>query len=174
MPVRGTRMALSLGKLNFSCAVIGLTFINRTCRQRTGTPKFRGSGCQFLQSQCHRSPRTGIALGTRLRKPWSGPVTWVQNMDIFDSYSSRSGKIFLTEIYKYSKQINSQNTSQSILFTVCVAKFGTNQPKSLKAPSMFSKIYRYFWKFSNYSQTKPKAQLFLNMISKLHLAGVSN
>ena len=61
-------------------------------------------------------------------------------MDIFDSYSSRSGKIFLTEIYKYSKQINSQNTSQSILFTVCVAKFGTNQPKSLKAPSMFSKL----------------------------------
>jgi hypothetical protein len=37
-------------------------------------------------------------------------------MDIFDSYSSRSGEIFLTEIYKYSKEINSQNTSQSILF----------------------------------------------------------
>jgi hypothetical protein len=60
------RMALALGKLNFSCAVIGLTFINRACRQRTGTPKFRGSGCQFPQSQCHPSPRTGIALGTRL------------------------------------------------------------------------------------------------------------
>jgi hypothetical protein len=58
------RMALALGKLNFSCAVIGLTFINRACRQRTGTPKFRGSGCQFPQSQCHPSPRTGIALGT--------------------------------------------------------------------------------------------------------------
>jgi hypothetical protein len=41
------RMALALGKLNFSCAVIGLTFINRACRQRTETPKFRGSGCQF-------------------------------------------------------------------------------------------------------------------------------
>jgi hypothetical protein len=39
------RMALALGKLNFSCAVIGLTFVNRGCRQRTGTPKFRGSGC---------------------------------------------------------------------------------------------------------------------------------
>ena len=37
-------------------------------------------------------------------------------MDIFDSYSSRSGEIFLAEIYKYSKQINSQKTSQSILF----------------------------------------------------------
>ena len=60
------RMALALGKLNFSCAVIGLTFINRACRQRTGTPKFRGSGCQFPQSQCHPGPRTGIALGTRL------------------------------------------------------------------------------------------------------------
>ena len=60
------RMASALGKLNFSCAVIGLTFINSTCRQRTGTPKFRGSGCQFPQSQCHPSPRTGIALGTRL------------------------------------------------------------------------------------------------------------
>ena len=59
-------MALALGKLNFSCAVIGLTFINRTCRQRTGIPKFRGSGCQFPQSQCLPSPRTGIALGTRL------------------------------------------------------------------------------------------------------------
>ena len=59
-------MALALGKLNFSCAVIGLTFINHACRQRTGTPKFRGSGCQFPQSQCHPSPRTGIALGTRL------------------------------------------------------------------------------------------------------------
>ena len=35
---------------------------------KTGTPKFRGSGCQFPQSQCHPSPRTGIALGTRLGK----------------------------------------------------------------------------------------------------------
>jgi hypothetical protein len=35
------RMALALGKLNFSCAMIGLTFIIRTYRQRTGTPKFR-------------------------------------------------------------------------------------------------------------------------------------
>jgi hypothetical protein len=60
------RMASALEKLNFSCAVIGLTFINRTCRQRTRTPKFRGSGCQFAQSQCHPSPRTGIALGSRL------------------------------------------------------------------------------------------------------------
>ena len=69
------RMALALGKLNFSCAVIGLTFINRACRQRTGTPKFRGSGCQFPQSQCHPSPRTGIALGTRLPFPRQSRVT---------------------------------------------------------------------------------------------------
>ena len=59
MPVRNlgaacarARKALALGKLIFSCAVIGLTFVNRACRQRTGTPKFRGSGCQFPQSQC--------------------------------------------------------------------------------------------------------------------------
>ena len=42
-----------------------------------------------------------------------------------------------------NKSVNSQKTSQSILF-LCRAKFGTNQLKSLKTPSMFSKIYRYF------------------------------
>jgi hypothetical protein len=61
-----TRKVLALGKLNFSCAVIGLTFINSACRQRTGTPKFKGSGCQFPQSQGLPSTRTGISLGKRL------------------------------------------------------------------------------------------------------------
>ena len=42
-----------------------------------------------------------------------------------------------------NKSVNSQKTSQSILF-MCRAKFGTNQLKSLKTLSMFSKIYRYF------------------------------
>ena len=65
-------------------------------------------------------------------------------MAVFDSYSSRSSEIFFNEIYKSSKQINSQKTSQSILF-MCRAKFGTNQ---LNVLSMFSKIYRYFWRFS--------------------------
>jgi hypothetical protein len=65
MPVCGPGRHWLWGN-NFSCAVIGLTFINCACRQRTGTPKFRGFGCQFPQSQCHPSPRTGIALGTRL------------------------------------------------------------------------------------------------------------
>ena len=37
-------------------------------------------------------------------------------MAVFDSYSSRSGEKFFNEIYKSSKQINSQKTSQSILF----------------------------------------------------------
>jgi hypothetical protein len=37
-------------------------------------------------------------------------------MAVFDSYSSRSSEIFFNEIYKSSKQINSQKTSQSILF----------------------------------------------------------
>jgi hypothetical protein len=46
---------------------------------------------------------------------WAGHVT-TQKMAVFDSYSSRSGEIFCNEIYKSSKQINSQKTSQSILF----------------------------------------------------------
>ena len=37
-------------------------------------------------------------------------------MAVFDSYSSTSGEKFFNEIYKSSKQINSQKTSQSILF----------------------------------------------------------
>ena len=75
-------------------------------------------------------------------------------MAVFDSYSSRMGEIFFNEIYKSSKQINSQKTSQSILF-MCRAKFGTNQLKSLKIPSMFSKIYRYFWRFSTTAKLHP-------------------
>ena len=46
---------------------------------------------------------------------WAGHVT-TPKMAVFDSYSSRSGEIFFNEIYKSSKQINSQKTSQSILF----------------------------------------------------------
>ena len=79
-------------------------------------------------------------------------------MAVFDSYSSRSGEIFFNEIYKSSKQINSQKTSQSILF-MCRAKFGTDQLKSLKIPSMFSKIYRYFWRFSTTGKAAFKLHL---------------
>ena len=71
-------------------------------------------------------------------------IEYFLNLTTFDSYSSRSGEIFFNEIYKSSKQTNSQKTSQSILF-MCRAKFGTNQLKSMKTPSMFSKIYRYFY-----------------------------
>ena len=56
------RMALALGKLNFSCAVIGLT-----CMPTKPEPLNLGVPVvKFPQSQCHPSPRTGIALGTRL------------------------------------------------------------------------------------------------------------
>jgi hypothetical protein len=41
---------------------------------------------------------------------WAGHVP-TQKMAVFDSYSSRSGEIFFNEIYKSSKQINSQNAS---------------------------------------------------------------
>jgi hypothetical protein len=104
----------------------------------------------WLRDRGPGQPRSqGFRMRTRrgTRKPWSGPVTWRQKMAVFDSYSSRSGEIFFNEIYKSSKQINSQKTSQSILF-MCRATFGMNQLKSLKTPSMFSKIYRYLWRFS--------------------------
>jgi hypothetical protein len=82
-----------------------------------------------------------------------------QKMAVFDSYSSRSGEIFIyNEIYKSSKQISSQKTSQSILF-MSRAKFGTNQLKSMKIPSMFSKIYRYFWRFSTTGKAASKLHL---------------
>ena len=42
---------------------------------------------------------------------WAGHVS-TQKMAVFDSYSSRSGEIFFNEIYKSSKQINSQKTSE--------------------------------------------------------------
>ena len=102
------------------------------------------------------------------RKPlvWAGHVS-TQKMAVFDSYSSRSGEIFFNEIYKSSKQINSQKTSQSILF-MCRAKFGTNQLKSMKIPSMFSKIYRYFWRFSTTGKAASKLHLGVSMQVVIH------
>ena len=116
-------------------------------------------------------PRSqGFSVRTRrdTRKPWSGPVTCYPKMAVFDSYSSRIGEIFFNEIYKSSKQINSQKTSQSILF-MCRAKFGTNQLKSLKIPSMFSKIYRYFWRFSTTAKLHPSC-----IYRRLHASGDSH
>jgi hypothetical protein len=88
-------------------------------------------------------------------------------MAVFDSYSSRSGEIFFNEIYKSSKEVNSQKTSQSILF-MCRAKFGTNQLKSLKIPSIFSKIYRYFWRFSTTGKAASKLHLGVSMQVVIH------
>ena len=100
------------------------------------------------------------------RKPWSGHVS-TQKMAVFDSYSSRSGEIFFNEIYKSSKQINSEKTSQSILF-MCRVKFGTNQLKSMKTPSMFSKPYRYFWRFSITGKAASKLHLGVSMQVVIH------
>ena len=105
----------------------------------------------FPGLQCEDEARHEEAL------VWAGHVS-TQKMAVFDSYSSRSGEIFFNEIYKSSKQINSQKTSQSILF-MCRAKFGTNQLKSMKIPSMFSKIYRYFWRFSTTGKAASKLHL---------------
>jgi hypothetical protein len=97
---------------------------------------------------------------------WAGYVS-TQKMAVFDRYSSRSGEIFFNEIYKSSKQINSKKTSQSILF-MCRAKFGTNQLKSMKIPSMFSKIYRYFWRFSTTAKAASKLHLGVSMQVVIH------
>jgi hypothetical protein len=90
-------------------------------------------------------------------------------MAVFDSYSLRSGEIFFNKIYKSSKEINSQKTSQSIFF-MCRAKFGTNQLKSMKIPSMtmFSKIYRYFWRFSTAGKAASKLHLGVSMQVVIH------
>jgi hypothetical protein len=103
-------MALALGKLNFSCAVIGLTFINRTCQQRTGTPKFRGSGCQFPQSQCHPSPRTGIALGINvsMNYDWfaTGPVGFLETLHhhFFNFIDERYFNVTLSSSSKFNNK----------------------------------------------------------------------
>jgi hypothetical protein len=117
------------------------------------TVKLTNNTTSFPGLQCEDEGRDEEAL------VWAGHVS-TQKMAVFDSYSSRSGEIFFNEIYKSSKQINSQKTSQSILF-MCRAKFGTNQLKYIKTPTMFSKIYRYFWRFSTtlYRQSCIQANL---------------
>ena len=114
----------------------------------------------FPGLQCEDEVRDEEAL------VWAGHVS-TQKMAVFDSYSSRSGEILFNEIYKFSKQINSQKTSQSILF-MCRAKFGTNQLKSMKTPSMFSKIYRYFWRFSTTGKAASKLHLGVSMQVVIH------
>ena len=114
----------------------------------------------FPGLQCEDEARHEEAL------VWAGHVS-TQKMAVFDSYSSRSGEIFFSEIYKCSKQINSQKTSQSILF-MYRAKFGTNQLKSMKISSMFSKIYRYFWRFSTTGKAASKLHLGVSMQVVIH------
>ena len=71
--------------------------------------KGRGVATSFPGLQCEDEGRDEEAL------VWAGHVS-TQKMAVFHSYSSRSGEIFFNEIYKSSKQINGQKTSQSILF----------------------------------------------------------
>ena len=104
------------------------------------------------------APRVRRALGTRMVS--------TQKMAVFNSYSSRSGEIFFNEIYKSSKQINSQKTSLNRYQFMCRAKFGTNQLKSMK--SMISKIYRYFWRFSTTGKAASKLHLGVSMQAVIH------
>ena len=138
---------------------LGICRILRIChviyhRPCTATPT------SFPGLQCEDKGRDEEAL------VWDGHVS-TPKMAVFDSYSSRSGEIFFNEIYKSSKQINSQKTSQSILF-MCRAKFGTNQLKSMKTPSMFSKIYRYFWRFSTTGKAASQLHLGVSIQVVIH------
>ena len=75
-------------------------------------------------------------MRTRRESPGLGQS---RDMDILDSYSSRSGETFLTENYK---QVFETNKKLSIdRYYLCVARFGTNQLKSLTTASMFCKIF---------------------------------
>ena len=118
---------------------------------------------------CRRDRLTSKECPFWLDSLFCGPGLHVTTpkMAVFDSYSSRSGEIFFNEIYKSSKQINSQKTSQSIIF-MCRAKYGTNQLKSLKTPSMFSKIYRYFWRFSTTGKGASKLHLGVSIQVVIH------
>jgi hypothetical protein len=92
-----------------------------------------------------RSQSFRVRTSGEKRKPSSGPghVIWAYLT------ATRQG------VAKYSNwniqvfEINKQPKHFSInRYYLCTAKFGTNQLKSLKTPSMFSKIYRYLWRFS--------------------------
>ena len=118
--------------------------------------------------KCNLVPRASVfGRGETRVSPGLGRSRATQKMAVFNSYSSRSGEIFFNEIYKSSKQINSQKTSQSILF-MCRAKFGTNQLKSMKIPSMFSKIHRYLWRFSITGKAASKLHLGDSMQVVIH------
>jgi hypothetical protein len=68
------------------------------------------------------------------RKPWSGPVTWLPKK--WQHLTATRQGVARYSLMKYTslrnKSVNSQKTSQSILF-MCRAKFGTNQLKSTVA-----------------------------------------
>jgi hypothetical protein len=100
---------------------------------------------------------------------WAGHVT-IQKMAVFDSYSSRSGEIFFNEIHKSSKQINSQNASQSILFMCSEFWHESAEISEDSLCFLTSKIYRYFWRFS----TTGKAACIQAASRRLHASGDSH
>ena len=96
---------------------------------------------------------------------WAGHVT-TRKLAVFDSYSSRSGEIFFNEMYKSSKQINSQKTSQSILF-MC-SEVWQESAEISEDPVDVLKIYRYFWRFSTTGKAASKLHLGVSMQVVIH------
>ena len=92
-----------------------------------------------------RSQGFRVRTSEEKRKPWSGPVTW--HGHVWQLLVKEWRHIFYWKIQVF--ETNKQPKHFSIdRYYLWKAKFGTNQLKSLKTPSMFSKIYGYFWRFS--------------------------
>ena len=126
-----------------------------------------GNDFQGVSPQIETQPRSqGFSVRTRrdTRKTWSGPVTCLHKKWQYLTATRKGVARYSLMKYtgKSSKQINSQKTSQSILF-MCRARFGTNQLKSMNIPSMFSEIYRYFWRFSTTGKAASKLHLGVSM-----------
>jgi hypothetical protein len=124
------------------------------------------------------SSRSGEIFFKRTRE--THRLTIIDLFDFYESNHSReTHRLTINDLMKYTtntslrnKLVDSQKTSQSILF-MCRATFGTNQLKSLKTPSMFSKIYRHISE-----DFQPQAKLHPTTASRssirLHASGDSH
>ena len=114
-------------------------------------------------------PRSqGFSLRTRrdTRKPWSGPVTCLPKKWQYLT-ATREG-VARYSLMKYTSLRNKLLAKRLLnrYQFMCRAKFGTNQLKSMK--SMFSKIFRYFWRFSTTGKAASKLHLGFSMQVVVH------
>jgi hypothetical protein len=112
----------------------------------------------------------GFSVRTRRnwRKPWSGPVTCLPEKWQYLT-ATRQG-VARYSLMKYTSLRNKYIAKRLLdrYQFMCRAKFVTNQLKSMKTPSMFSKIYRYFWRFSTTDKAGSKLNLGASMQVVIH------